>query len=403
MKMKQLAILVGAAILLAIAAYVLNRPEKHGWQGQNSAGSQTLVPDTFDSSAVSTVIFEAAQRSVTLVKTTNGWGVKERFGFPANFSELSEFVFDLSETRVARELAIAKEHFAELQLTPDSGAVTVCFLNAAGETLQRLVFGKKHEQESDTPAMPGMMPGDNSTPLGRYLVLHDQRTVIAANTFALVDEPVAFWLNKDFFKIGDLKSATLLAGEETLWSVQRTAKADNLTIAGAVPEGKEADSSKLNSIKSAFSWIRFNDVADPQAKPEETGMDEVKTFKATDFDDLSYTLQFGKTVNGKRYLRISELAWKGNTTREPATDEKPEDKDRLDAEFAQKIKDSQTKAQELFAKLSPWTFEVGPYALSNIDKQRDELFKDLPKPEAKPEAPAAPELLAPAPAAPTAQ
>ncbi|MDQ0289186.1 DUF4340 domain-containing protein [Oligosphaera ethanolica] len=408
MNKKQLIVLICAAVVLAIAAYVMNRPEKRGWQGGAAAGT-TLVPESFDSSAVTRVTFSSGDKTVTLEKTEPGWSVKERYGFPANFSELNQFVFDLSETRVARELAIAQQHFAELQLTPADGAVTVSFHNAAGDALQTLVFGKKHEQESAEPAMPGMMPGENTAPVGRYLLLNDQRPVIAANTFALVDEPVTFWLNKDFFKISDLKSATLSAGDVTMWTVERKSKSDNLAVVGEIPEGKEADTSKLNSIKSAFSWIRFNDVADPAAKPEDVGMDEVKTFTATDFDDLSYTILIGKTVNGKRYLRISELTWNGKTTRDAAEDEKPEDKARLDAEFAQKVKDGQTKAQELFAKLAPWTFEVGTYAISNIDKKRDELFKDLPKPEPKADAtpapapaPAAPAPAAPAPAAPAA-
>ncbi len=398
MNKKQLMVLICAAVVLAMAAYVMNRPAKRGWQSAAGAAG-LLVPESFDISAVTRVVFSSGDKTVTMEKSDLGWGVKERYGFPANFSELNQFAFDLSETRVARELAIAQQHFAELQLTPADGAVTVSFQNAAGDTLQTLLFGKKHEQESETPAMPGMMPGENSAPVGRYLVLNDKRPVIAANTFALVDEPVTFWLNKDFFKIGDLKSASLSAGEQTWWTVERKSKSDNLAVLGEVPDGKEADTSKLNSIKSAFSWIRFNDVADPAAKPEDVGMDDIKTFTATDFDDVSYTILLGKTVNGKRYLRISNLAWNGKTTREAAADEKPEDKERLDAEFAQQIKDAQTKAQELFAKLSPWTFEVGTYALNNVDKKRDELFKDLPKPEAKAdEAPAAAPAPAPAPA-----
>ncbi|NMA45061.1 MAG: DUF4340 domain-containing protein [Lentisphaerae bacterium] len=399
MNKKQLIVLICAAIILAIAAYVMNRPEKRGWQ--SSTATATLVPEDFNSSAVTRVTFSSGEKTVTLEKGDQGWGIKERYGYPANFSELNQFVFDLSETRVARELAIKQQHFADLQLTPDDGAVTVSFENAAGEALQTLIFGKKHEQESAEPTMPGMMPGGNTMPLGRYLVLNDKRPVIAANTFAIVDEPVTFWLNKDFFKISDLKSASLIADGQSLWTIERKNENDNFTILGDTPEGKEVDNGKLNNIKSAFTWIRFNDVADPNAKAEDIGMDESKTFKASDFDDVSYTIVFGKLVDGKRYLRISELAWNGKTTREAAEDEKPEDKERLDAEFAQKIKDSQSKAQELFAKLSPWTFEVSTYALGNIDKTRDELFKDLPKPEAKEEdKPAAGDAAAPAPAAP---
>jgi hypothetical protein len=400
MNKKQLVILIAVALVLAVMAYLVNRPEKSGWQSGRGGSASTLIPEDFDSGAVARVAFSANDKTVTLEKGEQGWNLVERYGYPANFSELSQFVFDLNETLVARELSIDQADFADLQLSPESGAVTVTFLNKAGEAMQSLVFGKKHEQESEMPAMPGMMPGgSHSNPVGRYLILDDQRTVLAANTFALVDEPLSFWLDKDFFKISELKTASLSVGGQTLWSVERKGKSDALSVLGDPPEGKELDSSKLNSIKSAFSWIRFNDVADPQAAPEELGMEEPKTFTATDFDDLSYSIVFGKAVNGKRYLRISELSWNGSSSREVAEDEKPEDKERLDAEFAQRNKEQQNKAKELYAKFSPWTFEVGSYALNNVDKTRDELFKELPKPAAAEDAEAAPPL-APAPAAP---
>ena len=83
MNKKQLIVLICAAIVLAIAAYVMNRPDKRGWQSGAAAGT-TLVPESFDSGAVTRVTFSSGDKTVTLEKTEPGWGVKERYGFPAN-------------------------------------------------------------------------------------------------------------------------------------------------------------------------------------------------------------------------------------------------------------------------------------------------------------------------------
>ena len=87
-------------------------------------------------------------------------------------------------------------------------------------------------------------------------------------------------------------------------------------------------------------------------------------------------------VDGKQYIKVS-ISWNGATERVAAADEKPEDKERLDADFAKKVKESQEKAKELNDRLSPWTYEVGTNALSSIDKTFADFLKDKPKEEPK--------------------
>ena len=213
-----------------------------------------------------------------------------------------------------------------------------------------------------------MMYGmSGNIPLGRFVSM-DGETVIVANTFSLVDDPVKEWFDSEFFKISDMKSATLSQNGAVIWSASRDSTSADMNLIGDIPADKELDKTKVNAVKSAFSWIRFNDVADPKAPAKETGMDSPKVLTAP--------------VDGKQYLKVA-VSWNGATVRTPAEDEKPEDKAKLDADFAKKVKESQDKAKELNDRLSSWTYEVGTNALSSVDKAFADFLKDKPKEEPK--------------------
>lgn len=378
MKTKQLIVLLVLVVVLGLTAYFVNRRGTSEWREESETAS-TVLPESFDAAGIYSVTFKDASKSVRMERTDDGWKVSERYGYPANFQELTRFIRDLTDTRIAQDVPLTPTQEEELKLSDKAGAVTATLAGKDGKILKSLVFGKKHEKESEQPAM-SMYGMGGSFPTGRYIKLDNGKCVLVANTFALVDNSVTDWLDKDFFKISDLKSATLSENTKPLWTVSRDSTSAELAILGKVPDSKEPDSTKLSAIKNAFSWIRFNDVCDPAAKPADTGMDKPRLLTIMDFDGNVYTVTFGAKVNGKQYLKVG-VTWNGATVRPPVKDEKPEDKAKKDADFDKKIKKSREKAEKLNAKLSPWLYEVGTSALSAVDKSFDELLKDKPKPK----------------------
>jgi hypothetical protein len=70
------------------------------------------------------------------------------------------------------------------------------------------------------------------------------------------------------------------------------------------------------------------------------------------------------------------------TKREPGKDEKKEDAEKLDKEFAEKLKKQQDKLSAEQAR-SKWTYLVSRWTLEPLFKKRSELFADPKKDEAK--------------------
>ena len=105
------------------------------------------------------------------------------------------------------------------------------------------------------------------------------------------------------------------------------------------------------------------------------------------FDGFNYTVKVGSKTN-ENYLLTLTIAGNFPKERTAGKDEKPEDKTKLDKEFADKIKKLEEKlAQE--KAFEPWTFLVQGWSVDSLLKERAQLFpekKDEKKDEAKPDA-----------------
>ena len=100
------------------------------------------------------------------------------------------------------------------------------------------------------------------------------------------------------------------------------------------------------------------------------------------FDNFSYTLKLGGNGEGDRHVQVAVSA-NLPKDRAPGKDEKPEDKTKLDKEFAEKNKklEDKLKAEKVFEK---WTYTIAKYTVDQLLKERRELLAEK-KDEAKAE------------------
>ncbi len=193
-------------------------------------------------------------------------------------------------------------------------------------------------------------------------------------------------MNKDIFKVEKLKSVTVThpAGTNS-WKVYRETENGELKLAD--PQGEEKlDTSKSSSVGSALSYPSFTDVLSPQAKPEETGLDHPTTAKLETFDGFTYTVNIGKKTNDDNYPLTVSVTGEFAKERTPGKDEKPEDKEKLDKEFKDKLAklEEKLKTDQAFGK---WTYLVSKWTIDPLLKERKDLLvdkKDEKKADAQP-------------------
>lgn len=371
MKLKTIIILIAIAALLIIF-YTIQQGRRGDSAAANRGGE--LVPANFNSDQLATVKLEGNNKTVTLTRTDKGWAVAERYNYPANTDQLRELFIKLCNTRIAQTLSLLPTQLEELGLTPETSTI-LTLTGKDQKELKRISFGSIHNSNRNAQ-MPYNFGGGN----GRYLQLANGQNVLVSERFDEINTDVTSWLNRDFYQITNLKRVGLQRNGKTEWVLEF--KDGKPVLAGFTPADKELDEGKITNIKSTFSYIRFTDVAAPESTSKVFDSQQVSTLVLLDEDDLVYTLKLANDADKHYYLRVS-AAWKGKTERPAADNEKPEDKSKLDQEFAETVKARQNKAQELEKKLANWTYEVEKSVFDAIAGTRDDLLKAKAKPEDK--------------------
>ena len=393
MKGKHLALLLLLALLIGGAWYSLQQGDDAA--GRQSDGAGTKVLD-FPINAVERVTVKGGGSELNLVKKGDDWFVQERADYPASYDQVSDFIRKLWELKTVQDVKVGPSQFSRLDLVEPGAAGSPGTLaelkDKDGKPLAALLLGKKYLKKSDGMGMgmPGEMPGFAA---GRYVApLGSSKVSLVSETLEDVDTKAEKWLTKDFFKIELPKTIKLEGTTEPMhWMLTRESATGEWKLSEAKPDEQPLDAAKVSSFGNLLSSASFADVLAPDAKPEDTGLDKPTVVTFTTFDKFTYILKIGKP-NGENLPVTVAVSAELAKTREPGKDEKPEDKEKLDREFATTLKRLEDK---LAAEKK---FEQRPYLIAK--STLDPLLKDRPtllaekKPETPP--PAAPGATSPA-------
>lgn len=391
MNRKQLTILLLVGLVVGAAGWYMRNQRASGYKTQVGAGGEKVIPN-FPINDIAHLRIKGATGEVNVVKQEDLWRVKERHGYPANFSELGDFLRKVQDLKAVQDVKVGASQMGRLELnSPEQGATNgagtlVEFKDAKGANLKTLMLGKKHTRGGDASPMGGDFP------IGRYVMVPGAQAQVW-----LINDPLsnveinpAQWLDKEFFKVEKLKSISVThPGETNSWALTREKEGGDLTLVD--PKGEEAlDTGKASGAGYALSSPTFNDVISPEAKSEETGLDKPIVAKLETFDGFTYTARIGKQAGSEEnyHFKIAVDATLEKERKAPA-DEKPEDKEKADKDF----KDKLAKAEEKLKKeksFEKWTYLVAKWTIDPLLKERKDLLA-----EKKPDAPAAASTNAP--------
>jgi hypothetical protein len=384
MNNKQIYLLIVLVVAVGIGGLVMHRWQGESWTG-GTAGGEKLLAKLPVGDALAGVVIQKGTNLVTLVKKDDVWRVKERGGYPANFADLSSTILKLRDLKPQQTEQVGPSQLGRLELLPpgpgSNTATRVEFRDASGKALASLLLGKTQMREDPRNAQFGEMGG---SAVGRWIMLGD-----AKDTASLVSDALASlapnpgqWLNKDFFKVEKIKAISVTQSEATnSWSVSRTNEtATDWILADAKP-GESLDPAKAGGFSYALASPSFNDVV-VDGKPEELGLDKPVTLVLQTFDGFTYTFKVGAKKDDAQALTFAVMADLPKE-RKVAADEKPEDKTRLDKEFAdrQKTLSEKLATEKAFEK---WTFLVSGWTLDAVLKNRGELLAEKKPAEPKP-------------------
>jgi hypothetical protein len=318
-----------------------------------------------------------------LERKGDGWQVRERGGYPVDFSKIKEMLITLSNLKISQSEPIGSSQLAHMELEPPgkgAGSGTlVTFTDEKGKAIQSLLLGKKHLEE----AGGNSQFGGGEYPNGRYVMLpaDPKSLLLITDPLSNIETNAPPWLNQQFFKIEKPDSIAVVSTDATnSWKVMRANETEPWVLADT-NAGEMLDSNKLSSLASTFSYASFVDVASNTA-PAQSGLDNPFIIKITTTDHFAYELKIGnKTPEDNYYMTVSVSA-DLPAARTPGKDEKPEDKTKLDKDFETQTKTLQDKLNQEKA-LGPWVYLVSSSQLEPVLRKRAQLMVE--KKEEKPD------------------
>ena len=378
MNRKQLGILILLGAVIGVAGLLVSRRNAASYQSSGEGGAgKKLLPD-FPINDVARIRISQGTNALNLVKRDEVWNVQERYGYPANFQEIGDFLRKIWDLKIVQTEQIGPSQLARLQLTQSStdtnSGTLVDLADKSDKTIKAVLLGKKHMRKSENASPLG---GSEGWPDGRYvLVLNGPKDVaVVSDALSEVETKPDRWLNKDFFKVEKIKSISVTHTNATnSWKLTREMENGPMTLADAKP-GEQLDTAKSSPAGTALSYPSFTDVVSPQTKPEETGLDHPIVAKVDTFDGFTYTIDISTKTNEDNYFIHLGVSGDFQKERAPGKDEKPEDKDKLDKEFKDKISklEDKLKQEKLFDK---WIYLVSKWTVDPMLKLRKDLLAE---------------------------
>ena len=385
MKTQQLAILVAVGLALGGAGLYVRNQQSAGYR-QSSAQLGGALLQGVDASTLTGLRITQGTNQLNILKSGNDWTVKERGGYAANFGSIQDLVRKLVDLKATQPIQVGPSRLPILELVaPDKGpGVLVELLGADGKASRSVLLGKKHTKGGQDDGGGGLGGMGGAWPIGRYVMVDNK-----IETVTLVNEPLANaepkpdqWLEKEWFKVEQPISVTVSHPDATnSFSLTRTNEFSEWTLVGAKPEEK-VDAAKSGVFSSLLSSPSFDDVI-VDAQPAALGLDNPLQAKIRTANGWTYTVKVGKAQEGDRYPVQFVTEAQLLTQRNPAKDEKKEETEKFNKDFAEKLKKQQEK---LAAEQSRgrWTYLVSKWTIDSILKKRSELMVD-PKKDAAPD------------------
>ncbi len=358
MKGRTLAILLIVLAVLTGLVFVVFM-QRSSREGKRDLG--TLLLKNFPANDIASVaILDAGDEGVELVRREARWVVKNRFGYPADFQKISDFVRKLRDAKIGRSFEATKGALARLHLkdptdrnVPEKEKGTaIIFADAKGKTLVRMLMG-----------LP-MKGGQGGVfPEGQYVLLGDGKTVYLVNKqFEGLAKNPSGWLKKDLIdvKAADVREVVCLDadGKTVRFAFRRPTKGKDPEQVNPQPAGEKIKRTSLNRLIGGLSTLRIEDVEDPAKKEVRRDLENSARLEFRLFNGMIYDLYPGKKCKdaGTCYLKV------GVRYERPASLEKASEKPAKKSESGKKAenpdKSMEQKAVDLNKKLSPWIYKI---------------------------------------------
>src|ERR1035437_956076 len=146
MNRKQFIILLVLVVVLGVAGKVLYQRNQTSWQGGGRQGAALKLMGDLPVNDVAPIVIKGGTNRLDLVRKDNLWQVKERNDYPANFSQIREFLLKAVDLKAAQSEEIGPSQLGRYKLLPPGPATNTAVLvelrDQNGKVIKSLLLGK---------------------------------------------------------------------------------------------------------------------------------------------------------------------------------------------------------------------------------------------------------------------
>jgi len=380
MKTKTLVILLVILGLLGGGGYLLVRLKS---PDRETKILGTRLLGDLPANRIAVAVMQGPNGSVTLLKKSKGWVVENRFGYPADFSRIREFVRNLKELKIGRAFEPTEETLKRLCLKdPDDPqaqdkdrGTRVLFKDEKDTILASILLGKTRKAGEE-----------GSYADGQYVRLgQEPRVYLVDRHLSSFQADPSAWLDKRLTKVAaeEVKKIACLEadGKATVYVFERPEKGKEFEALDKNLQQK-IKRAALNRLAGALSSLRMEDVLDPSEDVSSFRLDSSPRVEYRLFDGTIYRVHPGKgcAEAGPCVLKLEVDYEKPASEEKEASKDKSQEKEEAKPERGPEEKALEAKRED--ERLSGWTYKVPKWQHSTFVTDLGELLED---PEKKPE------------------
>jgi hypothetical protein len=357
MSNKNLTILGVVTVLMVIWAAVQSRVSS---RPRTEPGAPSYLIQGLDPTSIGSIVLGTGTDAVTLKRRGADFVITSKDNYPAVTGTISELITSCLDIKTAELYTDEAAYHEDLEVTEEKARSVVKFMTSEPNSavLAGVVVGKS--RESGQGAYVRLVSNDKS--------LSDK--VYVTSNVPWIKDGAMDYIEQELISVNreDINSVTVTssAGEYTL----RTKEDSKDIVLENIPTGKKVKSSECDSVFTALTNLRFDNVG-----KQSSGLVFDRRYVCKLNDSTVYTLEIAKK-DDKTYVSCmaeytGEVPTKDMTKVEPEEVLKEKEAKLLAFE----------KAQKFAAKHKGWKYEIPDWKAKVLTKQLSELVEDEEKPE----------------------
>jgi hypothetical protein len=362
MSNKKLTILGIVAVLMVLWAVIQsgisNRP------GVETTGPTYLIQG-FDPSGVNSIVIGTGEDAFTLKNQRGSFVIADKGNYPAKTSEINSLITKCLEIQTSEFVTDNPANHEDLEVTEEKARSVVKFMKADPNSslLTGVIIGKTKELGQ-----------------GSYVRMLSSDSAISNKVYVTSNAPwfgggVMNYVDQELIsaKREDIESVTVTSQDGPY--TMRTKEDSQDIILDKIPAGKKLKSSDAQSVFTALTSLRFDDV-----KKIPSDMAFGKQFMCRLKDSTVYALRIAQE-DDKTYIScVADF-----------TDKTPVEKASIDqggeVESEEELKKKEAKllardnATKFTTKHQGWVYEIADWKAKNLTKELADLIEDEEQPE----------------------